>query len=182
MDEQKQIELDLIDAAKNGQPDAFGELYKLHLDAIYRYIYSRVGEVSETENLTQTTFVKAWKAFDRYQPRQVPFLAWLYRIAHNTVVDYHRTKKEATPIEDDMILPDKRQGPEEQVVSKERRERLHSAITKLKPAYQQVLSLRFLNGLNYKETAEVLGRKVNAVRVMQFRAIEALQKVIGQPI
>lgn len=178
--QQTTIEIELISLAQRGNSDAFGELYKLHLDAIYSYIYKRLGEVSEAENLTQTAFLRAWQSLRRYQFSGVPFRAWLYRIAHNAIIDYHRTKKETAPLKSEMLLPDQANLPEDSIVSQERDQMLRQALTKLRPTYQQVLSLRFLNGLDYAETAEVLGRKVNTVRVLQFRALEALHKVLLQ--
>jgi RNA polymerase sigma-70 factor (ECF subfamily) len=173
-------EVDLIRLAQDGNPEAFGELYRLHLDAIYRYVYSRIGETAEAENLTQTTFVKAWRALGGYRQRQVPFRGWLYRIAHNTIVDHYRTRREPDCRLEDLELVDTSNVPEETFVSQERQEALRKALTRLKPAYQQVLTLRFLNGLDYPETAQVLGRNVNAVRVLQFRALKALRAVLAE--
>jgi RNA polymerase sigma-70 factor (ECF subfamily) len=171
-------EVDLIRLAQDGNPEAFGDLYRLHLDAVYRYIYSRVGETAEAENLTQATFLKAWRALYSYRQKQVPFRGWLFRIAHNTVVDYHRTRREPDCRLEDLELVDASHGPEEGLISQERQKMLRKALTRLKPAYQQVLTLRFLTGLDYPETAQVLGRNVNAVRVLQFRALEALRTVL----
>jgi len=178
--QQVSIEFELIKLAQQGNPDAFGELYKLHLDAIYSYIYKRLGEVSEAENLTQTVFLRAWQALARYQSSEVPFRAWLHRIAHNAVIDHYRTRKETISLTNEKLLYDHTNMLEDKIVSQERYQLLRQAITTLRPNYQQVLSLRFLNGLNYDEAAQVLGRNVNAVRVLQFRALEALHKVLVQ--
>src|SRR5512135_1339680 len=97
------IQDDLIARARRGDVQAFGELYEHSLDAIYRYIFYRVGEVAEAEDLTETVFLKAWEALDRYEVRDVPFTAWLYRIAHNVIIDRHRTHK--TDVSLDAILP-----------------------------------------------------------------------------
>ncbi|MCP4167751.1 MAG: sigma-70 family RNA polymerase sigma factor [Chloroflexi bacterium] len=172
-------ETDLIVQAQNGSAQAFGELYQLHLDALYRYVYSRVGETSEAENLTQTIFMKAWQSLGKYRRSHVPFRAWLYRIAHNTVIDHYRTVKSPEPLPDHDLRSNGR-TPEDLVLSQERCVVLRSAITQLKPNYQQVLTLRFLNELDYSETAEIMGRNVNTVRVLQFRALKALQVVLAQ--
>ena len=171
-------EPEIIKKAQAGDADAFGELYQLHLDAIYSYVYKRVSDVGEAENITQTVFIKAWQALERYQPQKVPFRAWLYRIAHNTVIDHYRKQKETVGLEDQRMLADSKISPEAHVEQEDRINIIKDTIHTLRPAYQQVLSLRFLKGLDYKETAEVLGRKVNAVRVLQFRALEALQKAL----
>jgi RNA polymerase sigma-70 factor (ECF subfamily) len=171
-------EVDLIRLAQDGDPEAFGDLYRLHVDAIYRYVYSRIGETVEAENLTQTTFLKAWRALGGYRQIQVPFRGWLYRIAHNTVVDHYRTCHKPGCCLEDLELVDTSNVPEDLFILQERQELLRKGLARLRPAYQQVLTLRFLNGLDYPETAQVLGRKVNAVRVLQFRALEALRTVL----
>ena len=176
----KRSEAELVDLARRGDADAYGELYRLHLDAIYQYISKRVGERCEVEDLTQTVFLKAWQALEGYQPSAVPFRGWLYRIAHNKVVDHYRTQKETTSLTDQTMVPDVVNTPQDTIISQERGAILRQAITALKPSYQQVLALRFLCGLDYAETAQVLGRKVGTVRVLQFRALKALHKVLDQ--
>src|SRR5476649_134051 len=79
---------------------AFGLLYESHLDRIYRYVFYRVGTPSDSEDLTEIVFLKAWEAIDRYQPRGVPFVAWLYRLAHNLVVDRYRSRRSSVPLDD----------------------------------------------------------------------------------
>lgn len=184
MKQQPSSENEWITLAQHGNTAAFGELYKLHLEAIYGYVFKRVGEVGEVENLTQTIFLKAWQGLARYQPSQVPFRAWLYRIAHNAVIDYYRTKKVAVSLDEQpdqsANLPADVDLPEESLVSQERYDFLRQAIAKLRPAYQQVISLRFLSELDYAETAKVLGKEVNSIRVLQFRALEALHKILTQ--
>lgn len=186
MTPQPNNEKNLITQAQKGDADAFGELYKLHLDAIYAYIAKRVSNIDETENLTQTVFLKAWPAIKRYQAAKVPFRAWLYRIAHNAVIDHYRTKKELASLEEKEeqtgeigLIAANSPQPEDVLISKEQGRSLRQAIAKLKPNYQQVLSLRFLNGLGYDETATVMESKVNAIRVLQFRALKALHKIVG---
>ena len=171
-------EADVIRLAQTGDEEAFGELYQRNLNAIFRYIQQRVNDMDEVENLTQVVFVKAWQALERYQPTKVPFRAWLYRIAGNTVIDYYRTHKETIDIDSQWRLVDGQASPEEMLLSGERSETIHSAINQLKPSYQQVISLRFMEERDYPEAALVLDRQVNAVRVLQHRALGALQKVL----
>ncbi|MBV7330148.1 sigma-70 family RNA polymerase sigma factor [Chloroflexi bacterium TSY] len=176
-------EAETIRLAQHGNQDAFGTLYQRHLDAIYRYVHKRVGQIDEAENLTQIVFVKAWQALERYQPSTAPFRAWLYRIARNAVVDYYRSQKETLLWEDLTLISDGHETPDELLLSDERSELVRKAMTQLKPSYQEVLTHRFLDSMDYPETAQKLGRKVNAVRVLQHRALQALQKVlVQQPI
>src|SRR5216684_6449544 len=79
----------LVSRATRRDSAAFGVLYESHLDRVYRYIYYRVGSTAEAEDLSEQVFLKAWEAIERYEPRGVPFIAWLYRLAHNLVVDHY---------------------------------------------------------------------------------------------
>ncbi|NEP84328.1 MAG: sigma-70 family RNA polymerase sigma factor, partial [Okeania sp. SIO3B3] len=181
MTQQVFTDTDLIGLAQRGNMDAFGELYQRHMDAIFKYVSRRVSETNEAEDVTQTVFMKAWQALARYQPSKAPFRAWLYTIAQNTIIDHYRAKKPTLPIGDHQdALFSHHDLPEDNIMSQEQRESLQRAMTKLRPNYREVLSMRFLHGMDYSETAKAMGREVNAVRVMQFRALSALQKVMQQ--
>lgn len=173
---------DLIVRARRGEANAFGELYERYLAAIYRYIFYRVGEVAEAEDLTETVFLKAWEALDRYEVRDVPFSAWLYRIAHNVVVDRHRTRKAAVPLDSTLSLRDEADGPEDRLDALEDVESLIWAMSQLSADYQQVLVLRFISGLSHAETGRVLKRSEEAVRVLQFRALQALRNLLDKNV
>lgn len=170
---------ELIDRAKQGDKDAFGQLYERYLTPIYNFIIYRVGNQQEAEDLTEIVFVKAWQALDRYQLQGVPFLAWLYRIARNLVTDYHRAHK--TPhlnLDTQITLPDPLPNPEEQVLASIQFEQLLEKIATLEPLYQDVLTLRFIQGLSHDEVADILDRNRGAVRVLQHRALQTLRRLI----
>src|SRR5512136_1892925 len=95
---------ELVNQAKAGEAEAFGHLYEIYLDRIYRYIYFRVTDEQTAEDLISQVFTKAWENLDRYQPNGRPFIAWLYTIAHNTVIDHYRTRKDTVPIENTISL------------------------------------------------------------------------------
>jgi len=103
------IEKDIVPRAIKGDGTAFAQLYEEHLDRIYRYVYLKVGNRTEAEDLTQEVFVKALEAITTYKWRNLPFTSWLFRIAHNLVVDYFRKqgKVEKIPLDDDIVLPSK---------------------------------------------------------------------------
>lgn len=173
------LETDLIRQAQNGNNAAYGELYQQHLTAIQHYIRKRVGESCDVEDLTQTVFVKAWQALRDYQPSGAPFRSWLYRIAHNAVVDHYRTHRPSLLWDDLTGLSDPQALPELQFLATERRETVRTALASLRPAYQAVLVRRFLQNLDYSETAADLGQQVNHVRVVQHRALDALRRVLA---
>ena len=173
-------EADLILQAKNGDTHAYGVLYQRHFDAIYSYIYRRVTVVCEAEDLAQVVFLKAWQAIEKYQPSTTPFRGWLYRIAHNTVVDHYRTQKKNLQWEDLSTVADPATTPESALLEMERAETIRGALTTLHPSYREVITHRFIDEKDYAETAEALDRKVNNVRVLQHRALSALRRTLGQ--
>lgn len=170
----------LIKRAQHGDAAAFGTLYEQQLAAIYRYVFYRVGNVAEAEDLTETVFLRAWEALEHYRRRDVPFSAWLYRIAHNAIIDRYRSDHEMVSYEEQTDLHDEADGPEEWVSEVETTEVLIKALAQLPPDHQQVLVLRFINGLNHAETSHVLGRSEDAVRVLQHRALKALRVILQQ--
>ncbi len=167
----------LVSRSQQGDSEAFGDLYVRYLDSIYRYIYYRVGNREEAEDLTESVFLKAWKAIDNYQQRGLPFQAWLYRIARNVVIDSHRKPKaQMVDIETQYDLPDTSVRVEQQVADKFQIKHVLDVVRELEPLQQEVLTLRFLSGMNHKEVASILGKQVGAVRVLQHRAVRALQR------
>ena len=181
MTEYQEDEATLVQRAVAGDADAFGKLYLLHLDAIYRYIYYRVENVDDVEDLTEQVFLNAWDALPGYKQRRHPFTSWLYRIAHNIVVDYHRRYKPTVP-----LPPPERVDWEkeeitslEQVIEAEEASALATAITQLSDDQQQVIVLRFIQGLKHAEVARIIGKSESACRVIQHRALTTLKRLLS---
>ncbi|HTP06793.1 MAG TPA: sigma-70 family RNA polymerase sigma factor [Anaerolineae bacterium] len=175
-------EEDLIVRAVQGDTAAFGDLYERYLALIYRYVFYRVNDVAEAEDLTEQVFLKAWEALGHYQLRDVPFSAWLYRIAHNVVADRYRTHKETLPLEGQLLLCDVASSPEDRLDWRETIEAVAYALSQLTPIHQQVLTLRFISGLSHAETARVLERSEEAVRVLQHRALATLRELLTKSV
>lgn len=176
-------EATLVECAIAGDTDAFGRLYLLHLDAIYRYIYFRVGDVHEAEDLTEQVFVRAWEALPRYQARTSPFSSWLYRIAHNLIVDYHRRRHiQPVPLLEEQGHESREAVAEaaalEQVIRAEEMHALAQAVAQLTEAQQQVLVLRFVEGLSHDKIARIVNKSQQACRVIQHRALIALNRIL----
>ncbi|MDX1600786.1 MAG: sigma-70 family RNA polymerase sigma factor [Anaerolineales bacterium] len=170
----------LVGQAVEGDQDAFGKLYDLYVDRIFRFIAYRVGNDPTAEDLTSEVFMKAWDALDDYEPTGAPFGAWLFRIARNTVIDHHRTKKEQVELEKVApILEDPQADPQGDVLGELELERLKAAMSQLTEAQQEVLTLKFIEGLSTRETAEVLGKKQGAIRALQMRGLHALADLLG---
>jgi RNA polymerase sigma-70 factor, ECF subfamily len=168
----------LVERACRGDADAFGRLYQLHLDRIYRYVYYRVGLTSEAEDLTEHVFLKAWEAIGRYESRGLPFAAWLYRMAHNAVIDHYRARRPTTRIDETLDLEDERQNPVASAEALFDREELKVVIKRLNPDQQTVILLRFTEGLSHAEVGRILGKSEGAVRVIQHRALAVMARVL----
>lgn len=169
--------------ASGGDRAAYGELYQRYVEKIYRYIYFKVGGRDETEDLTSQTFLKAWDAIGDYEWRNHPFGAWLFRIAHNLVVDYHRAKKETVGLDDATPQLEGRTSkdalrPEQVLGEMITMERVRRAIGRLTEEQQQVLILRFFDELSTGEVATIMGKNSGAIRGLQFRALSALRDLL----
>lgn len=170
------IDDELLARSIRGDAQAFGDLYERHLVSIYRYIYTRIGEAREAEDLTETVFIKAWQALPKFKRSRASFRTWLYRVAHNLLVDQYRTHKDEIELPENGRLQSSSPLPEEQVIAMERSEYLAACIRRLNPRYQEILTLRFINEMSHEEAAQVMEKSVGAVRVLQHRALKALQE------
>jgi RNA polymerase sigma-70 factor (ECF subfamily) len=170
----------LAQRAKEGDGQAFADLYDRNFEAVYRYVYYRVRDEEEAEDVTSDVFFRALRAMPRYEPRQ-PFLAWLYRIARNAVIDRARAVRPRLTFEDALSHPDAPAhviDPDAQLLASDRRARLRTALANLTSEQQEVVILRFIEGLSAEETGEIMGKRAGTVRGLQFRALQALRKHI----
>lgn len=173
-------EASLVERAVGGDTDAFGALYQRHMDAIYRYVYLRVGDTKDAEDLTEQTFLNAWEALPGYTHRGNPFTSWLYRIAHNVVVDHHRRRRPilSTPLADRGEQASRPPTTLDQVIQAEEADTLAAAIAQLPEEQQQIVILRFVEGLRHAEVARIMDKSEGACRVMQHRALAALNRLL----
>lgn len=165
--------------ASQGEPAAFGLLYDRHVSAVYRYVYYRVRDDAEAEDLTSEVFMKALRAIPRYEPRQA-FLAWLYRIARNAVIDHVRRGGRQVSFEDALKHPEVHNAvdPDLELLAVSDKETLRTALEQLTPLQQEVIVLRFLEGFSTDEIAKLIGKREGTVRGIQFRALGALRQLI----
>jgi RNA polymerase sigma-70 factor, ECF subfamily len=171
----------LIQAAKGGNTRAFAELYRAHVDKIYRYIYYRVESQETAEDLTGDVFLRMLEGLPTYEDRSVPLLVWLYRIAHARVVDHYRRTGRTPPHENiesvDVSADD---DLDEGLIAESNSERLTAALRTLTDGQRQVIIFRFVEGYNLETTARLLGKTVDSVKAMQYRALQALATVLGK--
>jgi RNA polymerase sigma-70 factor (ECF subfamily) len=170
---------ELIKKAQRGDIDAFGDLYESHAPVVFRYLYAHLDSRMDAEDLTGEVFLKAWQSLPKYIERGVPFLAYLFRIARNVLVDHYRQNNRLElkdPDEMDGYKAESSTEPVELVGSQMEHQRIVNVLEKLRPDYQSVLTLRFISELSPEETARVMNRSVGAVRVLQHRALAALRE------
>lgn len=168
-------EASLVHRAKSGDSEAFAQLYDAYVARVYRYVYFRVTDDEAAEDLTSQVFLKAWENLDRYQTGSSPFVAWLYTIARNLVIDYYRTKKESVPLEDVHTLTSN-ETPVEQVEANFDLQAMRDALQFLTEEQQQVLILKFIAGLPNENIAKVMNKREGAVRALQMRALQTMAK------
>jgi len=170
----------LLEGAIRAEPAALGMLYDLYVEKIYAYIYHRVGQADLAEDLTGQVFMRMLEAVRTGRVWHTSFSGWLYRIAHNLVVDHYRRKKRATIVDLDDAAPVRAQtgDPIDSMESQFERERLRAALAKLTDEQAQVIGLRFLEDLSIAEVAQIMDKTEGAVKALQYRAVLALRRVM----
>jgi len=173
-------ELKLISLSQQGDAEAFARLYACYVGRITRYVYFRVTDHQLAEDITSRIFLKMLEKLDTYQVGQSQIGAWLYRIAHNAVIDHYRTKKTFISLEDVHQAEIRQEdGIEEKLDLQIKSEQLRAALQVLTEEQQRVLILKFIDGLSTREIARQLGKRQGAVRGLQMRALQRLAKCPG---
>jgi len=172
-----QEEAALVESAK-GDPAAFGILYEQYIDRVYAYIYHRVGNAQDTEDLTARTFYRALDKLHTYEDRGLPFSAWLFRIAHNLVANWHRDRGRRRFLSLDKLWSHSKEGdtPEEQMEREEKHAALWDAIDQLPEDRQNLLLYKFGSRLSNLEIGELLQKSESAIKSLYFRTLATLRK------
>jgi RNA polymerase sigma-70 factor (ECF subfamily) len=189
-------ERDAVDRARLGDQEALGLLYDAYLPRLYRYCLSRVGNETDAEDLAEEIFLKVLGAIEgfHWQPAErapgqegsgsgnerIPFGAWLFRIAHNHVVSFHRRAATRGPaLELTEGIRDAQRGPEELTETKITVEEVFTAVRELPDAQRDVILLRFASGLSVAETAATLGKNETNVKVLQHKGVQRLKRILA---
>ncbi len=166
---------ELVLAAQRGDRQAFARLYEENVTRVYRYLRARLSEPADAEDITAEVFIRAMQALPRYQERGAPFAAWLFRIAHNELVNFfkRRSRRPEAPLEMAVVASD---DPAETALQRITFAEVQEVMGQLTDLQRQVLSLRFGAGLSIAETAAAMDRKEGAVKFLQHSAVQALSK------
>lgn len=174
-----QDEESLVRRAREGDRQAFAKLYETHFERIYRYLAFRIGDKAEVEDMTQRVFLNALESISSFRWKGVPFASWLFRIAHNQVVDYLRKKKgrPAVPLNESLMSSDLDPG----LVAEHKLdiEQLLLVTQRLTETQREVISLRFAGELPIAEVAQIMGKSEGAIKALQHSAIVALRKAFS---
>lgn len=171
-------EIALINNAKTN-PEAFGLLYERYVDRIYNYVYYRVGSTGDAEDLTARVFFKALKSIGSYRHMGLPFSAWLYRIAHNLVANYHRdrSKAEEISIENLSIVDTNRMAyPEEFAAERQENAFLLKLVNDLSPQKRELIILKFIDRLSNEEIGKIFGKTEGAIKSLYHRTLVELKE------
>jgi RNA polymerase sigma-70 factor (ECF subfamily) len=169
---------DLVRAAQGKDVAAFGQLYERYFDKVYSYLSFKSGQPTEAEDLAEQVFLKVMESLRSYKWTGVPFQAWLFRIAHNMLVDSLRRRSKRTSEPLDEAMPDRRRDadPDAHLTEKVTREGLIDAVERLTDLQKQVIHLKFAGGLSNAEVAQIMGKTEGAVKALQHAALLALQR------
>ena len=173
-------EVELVARAKTDAA-AFGVLYERYVGKIYNYIYYRMGDRHEAEDLTARTFQRAMAHVARYDERGLPFSAWLYRIAHNLVANWHRDRgrRQILGLDEVTLVGHSRERPESVAEVNEERERLLTVIRRLPAERQQLLILKFVERMPNADIGKIMGRSEGAIKSLYHRTLLALRDELG---
>ena len=151
------------------------------MERIYRFVYFRVEDQQTAEDITSQVFLKAWSNLDRFSFSRTPYLAWLYTIAHNAVIDHYRTRKVTTALDDvQLSQPDQAEVVENEIDLSAEMKLVKDALQTLTDDQQKVLSLKFIEGMSNHEIARHLGKREGAIRALQMRGLQALAKQLEE--
>ena len=167
----------LILAAQRGDREAFASLYESNVKRVYHYLLRRMGQASDAEDVTTEVFIKAMEALPTYEFKGVPFVAWLFRIAHNVAVNQMKkqTRRQEVPLEE---VSSDANDPAEQAIRQVTYQEVTGAMSGLTSLQKEVIDSRFVSQLSVAETAKKMKRSQGGIRVLQHSAVKALQRIL----
>jgi RNA polymerase sigma-70 factor (ECF subfamily) len=179
-DGESEAMVNLVRLAQEGSADAFGELYRIYCDTVFRYIYYRVSTRALAEDLTSETFVRALRRITTFSWQGRDFGAWLVTIARNLVADYFKSSRHRMEVSTGEMLDSNEveASPEDSVLEHLSNEALLDAVHRLNDQQRECVTLRFLQGLSVAETADIMGKNEGAIKTLQYRAVRTLARLL----
>jgi RNA polymerase sigma-70 factor (ECF subfamily) len=172
---------EMMRLAKAGDREAYGRIYELYYTPVFRYIYIRVRDKEEANDLAQTVFLKIFSTLPNFKEQNKSPLAYFFTVARNTIIDHWRTKKETKVDDFDAIVKktaDDNDNPHTSYERNENQELIQRALQELTDIQREVMTLKFMSELSNKEIAELLGKTEEAVRQLQCRALRSLKNIL----
>ena len=176
----REKEHELIRRAQEGDKQAIGELYRVNVDVIYRYVWARVRDDSLAEDLTAQVFLKALEGLPTYQPSGKPFVAWLYRIAYARIVDHWRKLERRVEVPLEETLPAREPRPQELLEFEADWVMAMELLAQLTDDQQDVVILRFIGEMSLADVAQTVGKTVGATKALQYRALATLARLLEE--
>lgn len=175
----EQIE-ELVQKSQKGDADAFGQIYDTFITPIYRYVYYKVKN-EDVEDIVETLFLKAWENINKYTKRKnTTFRSWIFRIAHNLVVDHYRLTREHASLDPRLSDTKRESNPITVTTQSLNNQHLKKALSKIKKNYQQIILLKYINELSNEEISKILKKSEGSVRILQFRALKSLKQILTE--
>jgi RNA polymerase sigma-70 factor (ECF subfamily) len=172
----------LILRAQEYDPEALSEIYETYYPKIHAYAYMQLGDTHAAEDLTSAVLLQVLESIQKYRPRGVPFQAWVFRIAKNRIIDLHRRKKRRPEVELVDTVADRGETPEDMADLLFESERLRVALKEIRDDQRDVITLKFMQGMDNAAIAKTLGRSEAAVKSLQHRGLVALRKILVRDI
>ena len=167
----------LVKRAIGGDFAAFGDLYGIYLDRIYRYVFYQVKDKMTAEDITEEVFLKAWKAINSCKGKEGTFSSWLYRIAHNHIIDIFRSQSKMRTVEMETLV--ELSHPIAKLETELDHQEILNNIADLPPNQRKVIILKFIEGLDNFEIEQIIGKSQGAIRVLQTRALANLREKLS---
>lgn len=175
----KEIIEQLVVKSQEGDTNAFEQLYDIFVDPLYRFIYFKTNP-TEVDDLLETIFLKVWQKINTYTQDKNNFSAWVFRIAHNTIIDHYRTHKSLFPLDERLQIADEKRdrNPQQKTELTFTQDIIKKALNELKEPYREVVMLKFIQELSNEEIAEITQRTHVSIRVIQHRGLSQLKKIL----
>lgn len=165
----------IVQRAISGDRQAFTQLFDQFYEPINRYFFFHLTQASDADDLSGTVFLQAWRNIKKFDPSKGTFKAWLYRIAHNLLVDHYRSQKEKVSLDDINDLPSTTDSSEQTLIEQQQVMQLKQALLRLDERSRDVLICRYVSEMSHRETARMLKLSEGNVRVIQMRALEKMK-------